>query len=111
MVYGPCGTREEFVQRKGGKNKDPIHPVRLPVDGVRKAAPDLVLLDWDLPGQPPANVVAEVASTDPRPRIIVLGKDAGDRQVALAAGADGSVVKGDPPQQLLLALRQLSSQS
>jgi DNA-binding NarL/FixJ family response regulator len=78
---------------------------------VRSACPDLVLLDWDLPGQPPADVVAEVASADPRPKIIVICKDADASQVALAAGADESVVKGDPPELLLDALRQVSSQS
>ena len=78
---------------------------------VRTACPNLVLLDWDLPGQSPSDLIAEVASADPHPRIIVLSKDADASQVALAAGADESVVKGDRPALLLDALRRVGSQS
>ncbi len=77
---------------------------------IQTICPDVVLLDWDLPGQPSTEVLAEISSAECRPKVIVLAKDADDRQVALASGADGFVVKGDPPEQLLVALRQVSSQ-
>jgi len=75
---------------------------------IQSACPDLVLLDWDLPGLPSIEVLAEVSSADCRPKIIVLGKDPEARPVALAAGADAFVVKGEPPEQLLIAFRQVS---
>ena len=78
---------------------------------IQSACPDLVLLDRDLPGQPLAEVLAQVQSTDCTPKIIVLGKDGDAEEVALAAGADAFVIKGDPPRQLLAALRQVNSQS
>ncbi len=78
---------------------------------IQTACPDLVLLDWDLPGRPSMEVLAEVSSADCRPKIIVLGKDPEARSVALAAGADAFVVKGEPPEQLLIAFRQVSSES
>ena len=78
---------------------------------IQTARPDLVLLDWDLPGQPLAEVLAQVQSADCIPKIIVLSKDGEARGAALAAGADAFVIKGDPPKQLLVAFRQVSSQS
>jgi DNA-binding NarL/FixJ family response regulator len=77
---------------------------------VRSACPDLVLLDWDLPGGPLTEVLGQVKSADCIPKIIILGKDPDAAEEALAAGADAFVIKGDPPRQLLAALRQVSSQ-
>jgi two-component system phosphate regulon response regulator PhoB len=78
---------------------------------IQTARPELMLLDWDLPGQPLAEVLAQIQSADCTPKVIVLSKDAEVREVALAAGADAFVIKGDPPKQLLVAFDQVSSQS
>jgi len=77
---------------------------------VQTTCPDLALLDWDLPGLPPAQVLAQVQIAECQPKIIVLGKEPDARGPALAAGADAFVVKGEPPGQLLAALRQVISQ-
>jgi DNA-binding NarL/FixJ family response regulator len=74
------------------------------------ARPELVLLDWALPGHPPASLVAEAKSLDPHSQVIVLGKDLDVKQAALAAGADAFVLKGDPPGLLLAAIRQARSE-
>ena len=68
--------------------------------------PDVLLLDWDLPGRPCSAVLAEVRAADPRPATVVLGSEALSDGAALAAGADVYVVRGDPPEQLLDAVRQ-----
>jgi len=73
---------------------------------LQTARPDLVLLDWDLPGHPPASLLAEARSLAPRPQVIVLGRDLDVKPAALAAGADAFVLKGDSPGQLLAAIRQ-----
>ena len=57
------------------------------------ARPELVLLDWDLPGHPPASLVAEAKSLNPHPHVIVVGKELDAKQAALAAGADAFVLK------------------
>ena len=71
------------------------------------ACPDLVLLDWDLPGYPPADLVTEAKSLPPGPQVIVLGRDFNTKPAARAAGADAFVLKGDPPRQLLAAVRRV----
>ena len=70
------------------------------------AHPDLVILDWDLPGYAFIPLLAEVKRPRPSPQIIVLGSDEGIRQEALAAGADAFVLSGDLPGDLLAAIQQ-----
>jgi len=74
------------------------------------ARPDLVILDWDLPGYAPIPLLAEAKRPSPSPQIIVLGSDEGMRQEALAAGADAFVLSGDMPDDLLAAIRQSHAQ-
>jgi DNA-binding NarL/FixJ family response regulator len=76
--------------------------------------PDLVLLDWELPGrQVDASTVLErslltsLRTSCPHPKVIVLSGRPEVRQAALAAGADVFVLKGDSPEQLITILRQL----
>lgn len=77
---------------------------------LQACRPDLVLLDWDLPGHPAASLLVEAKSLDPRPQVIVLGRDLDLKQTVLAAGADAFVLKGDPPGLLLTAIRQARPQ-
>jgi DNA-binding NarL/FixJ family response regulator len=74
---------------------------------VRDFRPDLVLLDWELPGRPAAALLFAFHGLDYRPSIMVLSTRSESETDALAAGADAFVWKGDPPQQLLNSLRQM----
>ena len=66
--------------------------------------PDLVLLDWELPGRPSDDLRTGICSQDSRPRLIVLSTWSEVKEMALAAGADDFVSKGDPPDKLLHVL-------
>jgi len=72
--------------------------------------PDLVILDWDLPGYASTPLLAEVKRSSPPPQIIVLGTDERLRRTALAAGADLFILSGDLPDDLSDAIRQIRSQ-
>lgn len=73
---------------------------------VRAVRPDLVLLDWELPGLQTANPLLPALRTRcPRLSVIALSGRPEARQAALAAGADAFVSKGDPPERLLMAVR------
>jgi len=75
--------------------------------------PDLVLLDWELPGRQidasaglvGPGLLATLRSNLPHLRVIVLSGRPEAHQVALAAGADAFVSKGDLPERLLAAVR------
>lgn len=74
---------------------------------LQSCRPDLVLLDWDLPGNhTPIQLLAEARTLRPRPQVIVLGRDEAVRQEALAAGTDAFVSSGDLPCDLMDAIRQ-----
>jgi DNA-binding NarL/FixJ family response regulator len=74
---------------------------------VRKFRPDLVLLDWELPGRPAAALLLALHQLDYHPNVIVLSTRPELEQDALDVGADGFVSKGDAPERLLQVLHKL----
>ncbi len=65
--------------------------------------PDLVLLDWELPGSRPAYLLAALRIRR-RTIVIALSGRLEARQEALNAGVDAFVSKGEPPERLLATL-------
>jgi DNA-binding NarL/FixJ family response regulator len=70
---------------------------------VERLQPDLVLLDWDLPGLG-TDLLPTLRRLCPQLYVIALGVRAETRALALMAGADVYVSKTDPPEQLVAAL-------
>jgi len=66
--------------------------------------PDIVLLDWELPGKPEADRVVVVRSVAPNVRLIVIS--ARPESAGLAAGADAFVNKTDPPERILAIFKE-----
>jgi DNA-binding NarL/FixJ family response regulator len=73
---------------------------------MREFRPELVLLEWELPGRAAAAFLIALSGMELRPKVIVLSGRSDARKMALALGADSFVYKGDPPEQLLSAYRQ-----
>lgn len=67
--------------------------------------PDLVLLDWDLPGKPDADYVAALRGLDCQPLIVAVGKQPEWSGPAMNAGADAFVYLGHGPKQVVAAIR------
>ena len=77
---------------------------------IQAARPNLVVMDWELPGCSPVKVLAKVKAAEPPPHFIILGKELDTSQVALDAGADEFLVQGDDsPTTLLAAIRRARS--
>ena len=74
------------------------------VAAIAACRPDVVLLDWELPGQSGDSALDDLRRVSPELFVIALSGLPEARQEALAAGADGFVSKGDPPEELLLAV-------
>jgi DNA-binding NarL/FixJ family response regulator len=66
--------------------------------------PDLVLLDWTLPGLHEDGTLRTLRQTCPDVSVIVLSGRPEARKTALAAGANAFVSKVDPPERLLAAI-------
>ncbi len=63
--------------------------------------PDLLLLDWELPGLPAADLLSALRSLCPDTRVVALSGRPEARGPALTTGARAFVSKGDPPERLL----------
>ncbi len=77
------------------------------LDQVQVTQPDIVLLDWELPGQPTADLLAALHALSHRLKVIVLSSRPEAEQAALISRADAFVSKGDPPERLLTVLRNI----
>jgi two-component system response regulator DesR len=71
--------------------------------------PDLVLLDWGLPGLAAIGSLPALRISNPNLLVIVLSGRPEARRKALTAGANVFVSKIDPPEQLLAALHAMDS--
>ncbi len=72
---------------------------------IQSTRPDVVILDWELPGEDVDGIIAEAKDEQSQPHFVVLSHRFRARQHVLAAGAEAFVVKGDPPEQLMSILR------
>ena len=73
--------------------------------------PDLVLLDWELPGMPAQELLTVIRHACPNLWIVFMsGKDE-LRQSAFQAGADVFAYKADPPEKLLGLIRGLMDEN
>jgi len=72
-------------------------------------SPDIVILDLRMPKKDGIEVVTELMSLRPRPRIIVLthSAKAEDLRRALAAGAKSYLLKGAEPEQVCDTIREV----
>lgn len=71
---------------------------------TENSCPDVVLLDWELPGLATDDLLSALRGACPNVLVIALSGRVQARQEALAAGADAFVSKGDPPERLLAAI-------
>jgi DNA-binding NarL/FixJ family response regulator len=77
------------------------------LSSIQKTHPDLILLDWELPGMPGSELVQRLREYSPRTQIVALSSHSEARQASLEAGVDAFVSKGGPPEAVMDALRTL----
>ena len=81
------------------------------LDAICLGCPDLVLLDWELPGMPPEELLRVIRQLCPHLWIVFMSGKNELRQAALHAGADIFAYKADPPEKLLGVIRELAADS
>ena len=72
-----------------------------------RLAPDLVLLDWELPGTLGGSLIDRLRCLSPQVKILVLSCRPEAKGPAVHAGADGFVSKVDPAEHLLSDMKAL----
>ena len=74
-------------------------------------AAEVVVVDRNLPGSSVTNLVADLHLLEKKPFIIVMGSEPDHSRMALSAGADAFVSKGDSPEWLLQYLDTYTNRS
>lgn len=74
--------------------------------GLAATHPEVVVLDWELPGEPVTGRVEALRAAEPGVRVIVTSARPESAAAALAARADAFVNKADPPETILAAFRR-----
>ncbi|NIM96468.1 MAG: response regulator [Anaerolineales bacterium] len=74
------------------------------LEGIEESSPDIVLLDWELPGLEGSEMVPIVRGVFPDLKIIVLSGMPEARFSSQNVGVDAFVNKTEPPERLLAAI-------
>jgi DNA-binding NarL/FixJ family response regulator len=74
---------------------------------INTLSPDLVLLDWELPGQQGADLLNTLRLQHPNVLVVALSGRPEACCRAVEAGVDAFISKGDPPSRVLSVLRGL----
>jgi DNA-binding NarL/FixJ family response regulator len=96
-----------FEQQAGWKVMGEVEDAQALLEAVRFRCPDLVLLDWELPGMPAEDLLALIRQECPRLGVIFMSGRIELRPMALKAGADIFAYKADPPEKLLEQIQEL----
>lgn len=100
------GLRLLFEQQLGWNVGGEADDAQALLDAARLGSPDLVVLDWELPGMPAEELLAQIRQQCPCLGVVFMSGKLELRSIALLAGADIFVYKADPPEKLLEQIRE-----
>lgn len=100
---------EDHATRSGGfRVVASVGDAQAAVNACRAAAPDLLVLDLDMPGRDALAALADLRAVSPHTRIVILTaycRDT-DLELALQAKVDGVLLKSDSPSNIISSLLQ-----
>jgi len=77
------------------------------VDQIAATEPDVLMLDWQLTGEPMGEMIANIRALDFQLKIIVVSIRPEDKSAAMATGANYFATKNSPPDELLAILGEI----
>jgi len=99
--------RTALSQEQGLTVVGEVSSVRSLLKLSRAVEPDVILVEWELPGHPVEALLPALHVQGHGARLVVIAQEPQAREAALAAGADAFLSKADPPSQFLEELRAL----
>ncbi len=100
------GLRLLFEQQIGWNVIGEADDAQALLDAARLGFPDLVVLDWELPGMHAEELLAQIRQQCPHLGVVFMSGKLELCSIALLAGADIFVYKADPPEKLLEQIRE-----
>jgi DNA-binding NarL/FixJ family response regulator len=94
--------RLDDVRVRCAAHADPL------LEAVGRRCPDVVILDWELPGKDPAQLINTLRSLCPDTHLVITSTRPSIASQAIEAGADKLVNKGEPPDALINYLQQIA---
>ena len=101
------GLRLLFEQQPGWNVAGEVEDAQSLLDAVRLGCPDIVLIDWELPGMPAEELLALIRQQCPCLGVVFMSGKLELRSMALLAGADIFAYKADPPEKPLEQIREI----
>jgi len=77
------------------------------LDSLKRHHPDIVILDWDLPGKPKIDRIAFLHRAYPALKVVVIGSQPELAEQSLALHADAYISKSEPPEQMVEMLQAM----
>ena len=77
---------------------------------ITQKAPELVLLDWELPGLPPVQLLRLLRYERPLLKVVAMSSRPEAQPEAIEAGVHAFVSKSEPPERVLAVIRGLFKQ-
>lgn len=90
-----------FEQQPGWRVVGEAEDAQALLDHIRLGCPDLVVLDWELPGMPAMELLGAIRKACSHLWVVFMSSKDELSEAALKAGADVFASKGEPPQKLL----------
>jgi DNA-binding NarL/FixJ family response regulator len=88
-----------------------VASTRALITQVQQKRPDLVLLDWELPGARAADMLSALRAMGGDVKVVAFSAEQESRWEALSAGADAFVSREAPWEWLLMTLRSVGGLS
>lgn len=79
------------------------------LEAVESRCPEVVILDWELPGEDPVTLINTLRTHCPHATLIITSTHPETEFRALQSGADRIVNKGEPPDALIRYLQQMDT--
>jgi DNA-binding NarL/FixJ family response regulator len=76
---------------------------------AESSQPDVLLVDWELKGAAPAQLLASLRAACPDAGLVVFSTRPESGRAAIEAGASAFVSKAAPPEMLILACRRVGA--
>jgi DNA-binding NarL/FixJ family response regulator len=101
------GLRKLLEQQPGWSVAGEAEDAPALLEAIACGCPELVLIDWELPGMPAQDLLLKIRQACPHLRVVFMSGNVELRQAVLQAGADVFAYKADPPEKLLRLIQEL----